>query len=106
MPLIAGGSMRTELRCSSEINFEAIEAMRLRDLAKFVKSANHFSCSVMVTCLGRRVDGKSFIELSNLRLKDAGKMLLETWGWDAPEAIEELSKIARQRNPHELEMVH
>jgi phosphocarrier protein HPr len=98
--------MKMELRCSNEINFAATDAMRLRDLARFVKSANHFTCSVMVSCGGKRVDGKSFIELSNLRFKDAGKIQLETWGWDAPEALEALTKIALQRCTEELELVH
>jgi phosphotransferase system HPr (HPr) family protein len=96
--------MKTELRCSREIYFEGPSGMRLRELAKFVKTANRFHCSVMLSCLDKRVDGKSFIDLSMLRIKDAPKILIETWGADASECLEALSRAAGERRAPELEL--
>lgn len=65
----------------------------LRDLAALARKAASYPCNVAVRQGMRRVNGKSFVEMSGLSLGGNATILFEAWGVDARECLASLCRI-------------
>ena len=84
--------MNTDVRCSRDFQIEAVGAVLLRDIARFVKTANQFSSSVIVRRAQSSADGKSMLQMSGIHLKGGDRLSVTALGWDASECIEALAR--------------
>jgi phosphotransferase system HPr-like phosphotransfer protein len=85
--------MTTENFSSRDLPQQSSLELGMQDLARLVRTANRFACSV-VLCQGqRRVDGKSLEAVTGLTLGQAEPIVIETWGTDACECLWALSSI-------------
>lgn len=84
--------MESDLRIQRNFNLNRSGAVPMRDLAKFVKTANRFASSVIVRSGSGGADGKSALAMSSLNLAGGRDFTVKAWGWDAPECIEALSR--------------
>jgi phosphotransferase system HPr-like phosphotransfer protein len=96
--------MKSELRSSREIEMKSSGALRLRDVADFVKAAHQFGCSVMLLDGETRVDGKKFVELAHWHFREGEQVKLETWGFDAGECIAALTEILKRGQGQALKL--
>ena len=94
--------MKAEMRASRELNLGAFPGLQLRDLARFSKLAGSFNCSVTLCHGDRRADAKNFMDLSALHLGQSGTLSLHTWGPEAPECLEALSRLLRRHRAPEM----
>lgn len=88
--------MTSESLSSRELPLDFGTDICLRDLAKMVRLANKFSCSVQFRSGEQRVDGKSFIGVSNLNFGKNSPVVIETWGVDARECLWALCRVVTQ----------
>ena len=65
----------------------------LRPVTEFVKMAQRYQSTVTVSKDGRKVDGKSPLELLFLGAAEGSELLVEANGPDAPEAIAALVEL-------------
>ncbi len=67
--------------------------LHLRAAAKFVSLAQQFRADVSVICDGRKVSGKSILDLTTLAAACGSRLELETGGPDAHAALEALAGL-------------
>jgi phosphocarrier protein len=87
----AAGPMTKELTI---INKQGIHA---RPAALFVKTANQFSCDILVEKDGETVNGKSLIGLLMLAAGSGSKLKVHAEGADAQAAIGEIEKLIKRK---------
>ena len=68
-----------------------------RPAALFVKAANRFSCDVLVTKDGEKINGKSIMGLMMLAAGPGSKVTLHVKGADANAAISELEELVKRK---------
>jgi len=71
--------------------------LHARAATLFVQTANAFSASVSVTKDGETVDGKSIIGLLMLAAGQGTSIDIEAKGADAPEVLEALAHLVKNR---------
>ena len=71
--------------------------LHARAAAKFVKLANLYNVEVIVTKDGQSVSGKSIMGLLMLAAMPGDKIILETKGLQAQEALSVLSSLVNQK---------
>jgi phosphotransferase system HPr (HPr) family protein len=91
--------MQNAVFYSKELPASLCSGLRLRDVARLVRYANRFQCRVLIRADDAVVNAKSLIEVSNLALKPAGPLLLETSGPDARQCLEALWRLMDRRRP-------
>jgi phosphotransferase system HPr (HPr) family protein len=67
--------------------------LHLRPAAAFAKLAGTFQCTVTVCKEGRRVNGKSLLELTLLAAEQGSELLVEATGAGAAEAVQSLAEL-------------
>ena len=68
-----------------------------RPAAMFVKTANRFTCSILVEKDGEEVNGKSIMGLMMLAAGPGSKLTLHAKGADAPQALVELEALVKRK---------
>ena len=56
-------------------------------------AANRYRCRISISCDGRKVDGRSIMDLILLNAKRRDRITIETQGEDSERALEALSKL-------------
>jgi phosphocarrier protein HPr len=67
--------------------------LHMRPAGKFVSLANSFQAEVWVNYLGRRVNGKSILDMTTLAAECGTTLDLEARGPDAREALDALADL-------------
>ena len=68
-----------------------------RPAAKFVQTANRFTCDIFVEKDGERVNGKSIMGLMMLAAGPGSKLTIHAQGHDAPAALTELEDLFKKK---------
>jgi phosphocarrier protein len=68
-----------------------------RPAALFVKIANRYSCSVLVTKDGEQINGKSIMGLMMLAAGPGSKLLVTCEGEDCHEALDEIEALVKRK---------
>jgi phosphocarrier protein len=68
-----------------------------RPAALFVKVANRFSCTVMVTKDNEQVNGKSIMGLMMLAAGPGSKLLVRCEGDDCHQALDEIEALVKRK---------
>jgi phosphocarrier protein len=68
-----------------------------RPAALFVKTANRFTCSILVEKDGEQVNGKSIMGLMMLAAGPGSKLSVECEGDDGPEALAEIDALIKRK---------
>ena len=68
-----------------------------RPAALFVKTANRFTCNVLVSKDGEEVNGKSIMGLMMLAAGPGSKLAVECEGEDCAEALAELDALIKRK---------
>ena len=84
---------KTALPYSWDFSINQVGAVPLRQIAKFVKTANQFSANVVVRCDGSHANGKNLFEVAELPLRGQRIVTVSAWGLDAQECVETLGQI-------------
>ena len=71
--------------------------LHARAAAKFVKLANLYDIEIIVTKDGQTVSGKSIMGLLMLAAMPGDKIIIETRGFEAQEALSVLSNLVNQK---------
>lgn len=69
------------------------QGLHMRPISAFAEMASRFDCTVTVTKDGRRVNGKSPLELMFLAAEQGSELLLEASGSDAEAALDALAAL-------------
>jgi phosphocarrier protein HPr len=90
---LAGGNdtMTRDLVVSNKLGMHA------RPAAKFVQTANRFSCDIFVEKDGERVNGKSIMGLMMLAAGPGSKLTIHAQGNDAPQALAEIETLVKRK---------
>jgi phosphocarrier protein HPr len=67
--------------------------LHVRPASKFVKLAHSFQSEVRVECEGRRVNGKSILDMTSLAAESGTYLDLEAHGADAEAALDALADL-------------
>ena len=70
--------------------------LHARPAAKFVQTANRFSCDIFVEKDGQKINGKSIISLLVLSAGPGSKLTVSASGEDASEALAELELLVEK----------
>jgi phosphocarrier protein len=70
--------------------------LHARPAAKFVQTANRFSCDIFVEKDGQKINGKSIISLLVLSAGLGSKLTVSAQGDDASEALAELALLVEK----------
>ena len=70
--------------------------LHARPAAKFVQTANRFSCDIFVEKDGQKINGKSIISLLVLSAGPGSKLTVSAQGEDATEALAELELLVEK----------
>jgi phosphocarrier protein len=68
-----------------------------RPAALFVKAANRFNCTILVTKGGEQVNGKSIMGLMMLAAGPGSKLLVTCEGEDCHQALEEIEALVNRK---------
>jgi phosphocarrier protein HPr len=68
-----------------------------RPAALFVKTANRFTCTVMVSKEGEEVNGKSIMGLMMLAAGPGSTLVVSCEGEDCPEALAEIEALIKRK---------
>jgi phosphocarrier protein HPr len=68
-----------------------------RPAALFVKTANRFTCSIMVSKDGEEVNGKSIMGLMMLAAGPGSTLVVNCDGDDSPEALAEIEALIKRK---------
>jgi phosphocarrier protein len=68
-----------------------------RPAALFVKAANRFSCDVLVTKDGEKINGKSIMGLMMLAAGPGSKILITCEGDDCHQALAEIEALVKRK---------
>jgi phosphocarrier protein HPr len=68
-----------------------------RPAAMFVKTANRFSCDILVEKDGEKVNGKSIMGLMMLAAGPGSKLTVSAQGHDASQALAELESLIKAK---------
>jgi phosphocarrier protein len=68
-----------------------------RPAALFVKTANRFTCNILVAKDGEEVNGKSIMGLMMLAAGPGSKLTIHANGTDAPQAIAEIEALVKRK---------
>ncbi len=71
--------------------------MHARPAAKFVKTANRFSCDIFVERDGEKVNGHSIMGLMMLAAGHGSTLTIHAHGQDAPQAVAELQTLIERK---------
>jgi phosphotransferase system HPr (HPr) family protein len=71
------------------------QGLHARPCHALVSAALEFRADVRVSCSGRRVNGKSILELMTLSAAQGTELLIEAAGEDAEQAVERLVELIR-----------
>jgi phosphocarrier protein HPr len=85
------GTMTKDLVVSNKLGMHA------RPAAKFVQTANRFSCDIFVEKDGERVNGKSIMGLMMLAAGPGSKLTIHAQGNDAPQALAEIETLVKRK---------
>src|SRR5580700_4173109 len=85
------GTMTKDLVVSNKLGMHA------RPAAKFVQTANRFSCDIFVEKDGERVNGKSIMGLMMLAAGPGSKLTVHADGNDANQALTELETLLNRK---------
>jgi phosphocarrier protein len=83
----AGSTVTKEFVVSNKLGIHA------RPAAMFVKTANRFSCEILVEKDGEQVNGKSIMGLMMLAAGPGSKLTVHANGQDAPQALAEIETL-------------
>ena len=75
------------LLVSRQIEIINTLGLHLRAAAKFVRLAQQFQADIWVACDGRKVSGRSILDLATLAAERGSRLELETNGPDAEAAL-------------------
>ena len=89
--LDSGSNLTKELTVQNKLGIHA------RPAALFVKTANRFSCEILVEKDGEKVNGKSIMGLMMLAAGPGSKLTVYAEGVDASQAIGELEKLLKRK---------
>ena len=87
----AGGALTKELTVVNKLGIHA------RPAAMFVKTANQFSCDVLVEKDGEQINGKSIMGLMMLAAGPGSKLLVHATGADAAAAIAAIEALLKRK---------
>jgi phosphocarrier protein HPr len=82
---------------SRQVDLTNTLGLHLRAAAKFVSLAQQFRADVSVICDGRKVSGKSILDLATLAAACGSRLELETDGPDAEAALDALTDLIGRR---------
>ena len=90
---ITGGSsiMTKDFKVSNKLGIHA------RPAAMFVKTANRFSCDILVEKDGEKVNGKSIMGLMMLAAGPGCKIRVLAEGDDAAQAVHEIEALVKRK---------
>lgn len=71
--------------------------LHARPAARFVKTANRFSCDIFVEKDGEKINGKSIVGLMMLAAGPGSLLTVHAQGQDASQAIAELETLIEDR---------
>ncbi len=89
--LAADATMTKDLVVSNKLGMHA------RPAAKFVQTANRFSCEIFVEKDGEKVNGKSIMGLMMLAAGPGSKLTIHASGNDAPQALAEIETLIKRK---------
>ena len=69
------------------------QGLHARPISQFVEIASRFQASLVVSCNGRSVDGKSILQLMTLAAGPGTQMILNGQGEDAAEMLKSLEDL-------------
>ena len=84
-------AMTRELQVTNKLGIHA------RPAAMFVKTANRFSCDILVEKDGEKVNGKSIMGLMMLAAGPGSKLTIHANGPDASKAIAEIEGLLKRK---------
>lgn len=85
------------LSTSRQVDITNTLGLHLRAAAKFVQIAQQFRADVSVICDGRRVSGKSILDLTTLAAACGSQLALDADGPDADAALDALTGLIGRR---------
>jgi phosphocarrier protein HPr len=90
---LAGGdlSMTKDFLVSNKLGIHA------RPAAMFVKTANRFTCEILVEKDGEKVNGKSIMGLMMLAAGPGSKLTVHAQGHDASQALAEIETLMKRK---------
>ena len=83
--------MTKDFKVSNKLGIHA------RPAAMFVKTANRFSCDILVEKDGEKVNGKSIMGLMMLAAGPGSKLTVSATGHDASQALVELETLINRK---------
>jgi phosphotransferase system HPr (HPr) family protein len=92
-PEVAGGNGRPNAWAWREVELGNASGLHLRAAVKIVRLATQYQADVQLSCDGRRVDGRSIIDLMTLGAECGTRLELEAGGPDAEAALAELAGL-------------
>jgi phosphocarrier protein len=90
-PPESGANSTKELTVQNKLGIHA------RPAAMFVKTANRFTCDILVEKDGETVNGKSIMGLMMLAAGPGSKLTVRADGPDATQAISELENLLKRK---------
>jgi phosphocarrier protein len=69
--------------------------LHARPISQFVEVASRFQAPLTVTCNGRKVDGKSILQLMTLAAAQGHELAIESEGEDADEMLRSLEDLIK-----------
>ena len=82
---------------SRQVDVTNTLGLHLRAAEKFVRLTQGFRADVWVVCDGRKVSGKSILDLATLAAECGSRLELETDGPDAQAAMDALTALIERR---------
>jgi phosphotransferase system HPr (HPr) family protein len=81
---------------SRQVEITNTLGLHLRAADKFVRLAQQFQAGVKVTCDGRKINGRSILDLATLAAVCGSRLELETDGLDAAAALDALTDLVKR----------
>ena len=87
----AGSTLTKDFFVSNKLGIHA------RPAAMFVKTANRYTCTILVEKDGEKVNGKSIMGLMMLAAGPGSKLIIHAQGADATQAIAEIEALVKRK---------
>ncbi len=90
-------AVENDVKVRKEMTVQNKLGIHARPAALFVKTANRFSCHVLVEKDGETVNGKSIMGLMMLAAGPGSKLTVHANGADAPAAVLEIEELLKRK---------